>query len=591
MNLDLSWQTLAGERWMTLNDELKRAESYEQGALALLKTLIVTVETCISEATIGPLGTAKPLRALAQFGESMDARGVLLYEPNQRPNGESLANLSTSGTTRALVQRVSLPVLVDTAAGHMEIIGGPGDRVNLMVTGELPTLSRRLLQGREASHVLAFPIRDDRRQVLGVITVELRCPQGVAASAEPLGLWARRLQQLIDEATPLLLNLRVVTDPSLDKSVDLPVLGDTMRGVLNRLLSFARHKEPVLLTGPSGVGKTTLARWAHERSSRSSQPFEALSLLAVPDELLESTLLGHVRGAFTGAERDRDGAFARVQGGSLFIDDIDALSPRAQTVLLGVLERQSFRRLGEDHRREQNLDVRFLFGSHIDLWALVEKGRFRADLLQRISGFTVAVPSLTHRQDELPGWARYMARRYASQHGLPPTSVTDAAIHKLSAVDWPGNLRQLDQTVRRACIRAEERAGRDAARIVVEAEDVDNAILEDSRRAPAAAAQTAAPGDWRSLAEQAVLAFVAEAERRRRAGEAPLTLEDAKLFREGVVLAAVSLFGKTEGFRALGEDDMVLHGNHTKRLTSAQRFMEKLELRLGGVSFYGFRRT
>ena len=90
---------------MTLNEALRQAESYDQGALALLKTLITTVETCISEATQGPLGTAKPLRALAQFGEGMDARGVLLYEPHQRPNGESLANLSTSGTTRALVQR------------------------------------------------------------------------------------------------------------------------------------------------------------------------------------------------------------------------------------------------------------------------------------------------------------------------------------------------------------------------------------------------------------------------------------------------------------------------------------------------------
>ena len=582
MSVENGWQTLAGERWMTLNEALRQAESYDQGALALLKTLITTVETCISEATQGPLGTAKPLRALAQFGEGMDARGVLLYEPHQRPNGESLANLSTSGTTRALVQRHGLPVLVDTTAGHMEFVGGPGERVNLRVTGELPTLSRMMLQGREASHVLAFPIRDARRQVLGVITVELRCPQGVSASAEPLGVWARRLQQLIDEAAPQLLSLRVVTDPSLDKSVDLPVLGVTMRGVVNRLLSFARYKEPVLITGPSGVGKTTLALWAHERSPRSSQPFEALSLLAVPDELLDSTLLGHVKGAFTGADRDRDGAFARAQGGTLFIDDIDALSPRAQTVLLGVLERQSFRRLGEDQRREQALDVRFLFGSHVDLWALVEKGRFRADLLQRISGLTVAVPSLGQRQEELPGWVGYMARRFASQNGLAPTTVNDAAIAKLAAVDWPGNLRQLDQTVRRACIRAEERAPKGADHIVVGADDAAFAIAEDSRRRPAAAPVTQERDeDWRSLLQRAVVAYVTEAERRGRADETRLSLEDAKVFRELVVLEATTRFGKAEGFRALDEGEMVRQGNHSKRLASAAAFVAAFTKRLG----------
>ena len=586
MMVDLGWQTLAGERWMTLTDTLKQAKSYEEGALALLKTLITTVETCIREATQGPLRTAKALRALAQFGEGMDARGVVLYEPIQDTSGEPLANLSTSGTTRALVKRLGLPVLVDVTAGHIEIIGGPGERVNLRATGALPMMSQMLLRGREASHVLAFPIRDKERRVLGVITVELRCFQAIDAPAESISPWARRLQQHIDEATPLLLGLRVETDPSLVNNVELPVLGDTMRGVVNRLLSFARYKEPLLLTGPSGVGKTTLARWAHERSPRSSQPFEALSLLAVPDELLDSTLLGHKAGAFTGANHDREGAFSRAEGGTLFIDDIDALSPRAQVVLLGVLERQSFRPLGDDSKSERNLDVRFLFGSHVDLWALVEKGRFRADLLQRLSGLTVAVPSLAQRQDELPSWAGYMARRFASQNGLPPITVNPDAIHKLMGLDWPGNLRQLDQTVRRACICAEERAPQGATNLVVEADDVAFAVAEDTRRrpaAPVAPSPAAQAGDWLSLTLGAATAFVAEAERRHRAGEKPLALDNARVFLERVIVEATSRLGKAEGFRALGEAKMVRQGNHSKRLRSAQEVLTEVGEGLGVV--------
>lgn len=582
MIVELGWQTLAGDRWMTLRDDLQRAESYEEGALLLLKTLFTTVETCIREATAGPLGTAKPLRALVQFGDGADPRGVLLYEPQpQRAEGESLANLSTSGTTRELVRRHGLPLLVDVAAGTLEIIGGPGERMNVRATGSLQTASRAMFAGRSASHVLALPVREPKRPVQGVVTVELACPQGVSASAEPLGALARLVQRQLDEATPSLLKLPVVTDPSLKNSVELPVLGDTLRGVVNRLLSFTRYKEPLLFTGPSGSGKTTLARWAHERSPRAAEPFEALSLLAVPDELLESTLLGHVKGAFTGADRDREGAFARVQGGTLFIDDIDALSPRAQVVLLGVLERQTFRRVGDDSPREQGLDVRFIFGSHVDLWALVEKGRFRADLLQRLSGLTIALPGLDQRLDELPDWAVYMARRFASQNGLAPITVSPEASAALAALDWPGNLRQLDQTVRRACIRAVERAPIGVTSLVVEAEDVAFAVAEDPRRRQPAAPSAKAEG-WRGQLQRAVVAFVDEAEGRWRRGEEPrLSLEDAKVFREEVVLEAVRRLGKVEGFRALDEADMVRQGNHNKRLATAHAIVAAFLKKLG----------
>jgi DNA-binding NtrC family response regulator len=203
---------------------------------------------------------------------------------------------------------------------------------------------------------------------------------------------------------------------------------------------------------------------------------------------------------------------------------------------------------------------------------LVEKGKLRADLLQRISGFTVAVPSLAQRQDELPGWARYMARRFASQNGLPPITVNDAAVRRLAALDWPGNLRQLDQTVRRACIHAEERAPSGATQIVVDAEDAAYAIQEDSRRGPPDALSLGG-GDWRSLLQRAVTAFVDEAERRWRAGDGRLSLEDAKLFRELVVQEATTRLGKADGFRALGEEEMVRQGNHSKRLASALAFV------------------
>ena len=156
----------------------------------------------------------------------------------------------------------------------------------------------------------------------------------------------------------------------------------------------------VLLTGPTGSGKSRLARRVHERSSRSTGPFVEVSCAALGEELLESELFGHVRGAFTGAERDRRGRFELAQGGTLFLDEINSATPALQARLLRILQEGTFEPVGSEETR--SCDVRILAAGNTDLHELVTRGGFREDLLWRLAVVEVDIPSLSARMDDLP---------------------------------------------------------------------------------------------------------------------------------------------------------------------------------------------
>jgi transcriptional regulator with GAF, ATPase, and Fis domain len=233
-------------------------------------------------------------------------------------------------------------------------------------------------------------------------------------------------------------------------SVDAPrveLVGDSV--ALQRVLGAARRVAdsdvPVLIRGESGTGKELLARLIHTHSPRAERPFVAESCAALPDALLESALFGHVRGAFTGADRAREGLFAAAHGGTLFLDEIGEMSPAMQAKLLRVLQDGELRPVGSDHTRR--VDVRLLCATHRDLRERVQSGSFREDLLYRIAVVELELPALRERREDIPQLVSWFVEKHARGRGV---RVTPRALSALTRRPFPGNVRQLESEVRRA---------------------------------------------------------------------------------------------------------------------------------------------
>jgi transcriptional regulator with PAS, ATPase and Fis domain len=209
---------------------------------------------------------------------------------------------------------------------------------------------------------------------------------------------------------------------------------------------------PVLFVGESGTGKELVARAVHANGPRARRPFVTENCAAVPEPLLESTLFGHVRGAFTGAAASRAGLFEVADGGTLFLDEIGEMSPAMQTKLLRVLQDGEVRPVGGN--RARSVDVRVLAATHRDLEALVAAGRFREDLFYRLNVVMLRIPALRERTDDIPLLVAHLLEKHAAGRGL---KVTRAAMDRLVRFPWPGNVRQLENEIRRALVLADGR--------------------------------------------------------------------------------------------------------------------------------------
>lgn len=207
---------------------------------------------------------------------------------------------------------------------------------------------------------------------------------------------------------------------------------------------------PVLVLGESGSGKELVARAIHYNGARSGGPFVGENCSAIPESLLESTLFGHVRGAFTGANRHHAGLFEVAHRGTLFLDEIADMSLGMQAKLLRVLENGEIRRVGSE--RSTRVDVRVIGATHKDLKQLVEAGRFRQDLYYRLNVITVSLPPLRERRSDIPLLVRHFLKKYARD---PHSHISAAALDKLVEYAWPGNVRQLENEVRRALVLAD----------------------------------------------------------------------------------------------------------------------------------------
>jgi DNA-binding NtrC family response regulator len=234
-----------------------------------------------------------------------------------------------------------------------------------------------------------------------------------------------------------------------------PLIGSSpaMKGIYSVIRRAGPTGATVLVTGESGTGKELVAVAVHAASPRSKRAFVALNCSALPGDLIESELFGHAKGAFTGADREREGLFEAANGGTVFLDEVGDLAPQAQAKLLRALEERRITRVGET--RERAFDVRLIAATNRPLDALVSQGAFREDLLYRLRVIHIELPPLRDRREDIVPLAVHFIEHLAERHGRDITALSADARRTLLAHDWPGNVRELRNALERAVVLAE----------------------------------------------------------------------------------------------------------------------------------------
>ncbi|MDX3929766.1 MAG: sigma-54 dependent transcriptional regulator [Shinella sp.] len=223
-----------------------------------------------------------------------------------------------------------------------------------------------------------------------------------------------------------------------------------IRQVRETIARVAPLPTSVLLTGESGTGKEVAARSIHSLSDRAAKPFVPVNCAAIPPDMLETELFGHIKGAFTGAENGREGLFMHAQGGTLFLDEIGEMPLATQSKLLRVIEDRRVRPVGAE--REVPVDLRFIFATNADLQKQVETGRFRPDLFYRINVMQLHQPPLRDRGDDVQDLAQLFMHKLSQQLGMPPVAIDATVRAALAAYPWPGNVRELRNLIERSLI-------------------------------------------------------------------------------------------------------------------------------------------
>ena len=209
----------------------------------------------------------------------------------------------------------------------------------------------------------------------------------------------------------------------------------------------------VLITGPNGTGKELVAHWLHEKSNRTKGPMIEVNCAAIPSELIESELFGHVKGSFTGANKDRAGKFEVASGGTIFLDEIGDMSLSAQAKVLRALQESKISRVGSD--RDIKVDVRVVAATNKNLTEEIKEGRFREDLYHRLAVILIKVPSLNNRRNDIPLLIDFFSQKIAEEQGIAVKNFTKEAVQLLKTYDWTGNIRELRNVIERLIILGE----------------------------------------------------------------------------------------------------------------------------------------
>ena len=264
---------------------------------------------------------------------------------------------------------------------------------------------------------------------------------------------------------------------------------EAMGRVIKLAQQIAGSDASVLITGESGVGKEVMARFLHEKSRRASKPFVSVNCAAIPDNLLESELFGHEKGAFTGAIARRIGKFEEADGGTLLLDEISEMDVRLQAKLLRAIQERVIDRVGGS--RPVPVDIRIIATSNRNLADSVRAGEFREDLLYRLNVVNLKIPPLRERPNDIIELGNHFARRYAQMNGLPPRSISHDAKRVLLANPWRGNVRELENTLHRAVLLAHGSEIGPEAILTPEGDSISRDANEAAARKVAEAAEAA----------------------------------------------------------------------------------------------------
>ncbi|MFC5046474.1 sigma-54-dependent transcriptional regulator [Aquimarina hainanensis] len=235
-------------------------------------------------------------------------------------------------------------------------------------------------------------------------------------------------------------------------SKNYEMIGDSkaITDIKNMIEKVAVTDARVLITGPNGTGKELVAHWIHQKSDRSKGPMIEVNCAAIPGELIESELFGHVKGAFTSANKDRAGKFEAANGGTIFLDEIGDMSLSAQAKVLRALQENKIQRVGSD--KDIKVDVRIVAATNKDLKKEIAENKFREDLYHRLAVILVKVPALNDRREDIPQLVNHFAKKIAKEQGSSVKKFSDKAIKKLQQYDWTGNIRELRNVIERLII-------------------------------------------------------------------------------------------------------------------------------------------
>jgi DNA-binding NtrC family response regulator len=240
----------------------------------------------------------------------------------------------------------------------------------------------------------------------------------------------------------------------VSKNYEMIGESDAITHIKEMIEKVASTDARVLITGPNGTGKELVAHWLHEKSDRSSSALIEVNCAAIPSELIESELFGHVKGSFTGANKDRAGKFEAANNGTIFLDEIGDMSLSAQAKVLRALQENKIQRVGSD--RDIKVNLRIVAATNKDLKKEIKEGRFREDLYHRLAVILIKVPALNDRRNDIPLLIHHFSQKIASQQGVAKKEFSSEAIALLQEYDWTGNIRELRNVVERLIILGEQ---------------------------------------------------------------------------------------------------------------------------------------